>query len=262
MALSALPQLGTYYSPAQAVAPIGANPNYMTLANAAQAERQNLAQRAADRQNAVLSGYGQQIMNNRALGDQAYNTLAANYDQLVSDASATRDRNMARVDQYGQSLRQDLALKNKAALAAASQSAIGRGLGNTTIQDSLVRGQNFDNTRQLMSLEDSLLQNRIATDSNLSATYQAALGNRAGALNQQANQNIGNENQLTSQRLGYLGSIQDDPSGFDRVSGLYQNLWQAQDAAYQAEQDRLSRLPGYGQPQTNVVLGRPRPAWR
>lgn len=243
MALSQLPALGTYYSPVQAVAPIGANPSYVSLANAAQAERQNMAQRSADRQNAVLSGYGQQIANNRALGDQVYNTLDANYGQVLADASATRDRNMARVDQYGQSLRQDLDLKNRAALAAASQSAIQRGLGNTTIRDSLVRGQNFDNTRQMMSLEDSLLQNRIATDSQLSATYQGALANRAGALNQQANQNIGNENQLTSQRLGYLGGIQDDNSGFDRVAGLYQNLWNAQDAAQQAELDRQAQRP-------------------
>ncbi len=262
MALSQLPAVPAYYSPAQTIAPIGANPSYVSLANAAQAERANMAQRAADRQNAVLGGYQQMIGNARTLGDQAYNTLQGNYDALAADAKATRERNLARVDAYGNSMRQDLNVASQQAIAKARQSAIQRGLGNTTIQDSLVRGQQFDNQRQQLALEDQLLQNRISTDSNLSGAYQAALGNRAQALNNQANQNISTENQLGNARLGYLGNIQDDTQGFDRVSGLYQNLWQAQDSAYQAEQDRLSRLPGYGQPQTNIVLGRPRPAWR
>jgi len=263
MALSQLPAVTAYYSPAQTIAPIGANPSYVTLANAAQAERANMAQRAADRQNAVLGGYQQMIGNNRMLGDRAYQTLQGNYDALTADAKATRERNLARVDQYGNSMRQDLAIAGQQAMAKARQSAIQRGLGGTTILDSLARGQQFDNQRQQLALEDQLLQNRIATDSNLSATYQSALGNRAQALNNQANQNIGTENQLGNARLGYLGSIQDDTQGFDRVSGLYQSLWQAQDAAQQAELDRQARNPGYNQPQANVgVLGRARVAWR
>lgn len=256
---SMLAPLPGYNAAPQTVAPIGANPSYVTLANAAQAERQQLMNRSADRQNAVLAGYQQQIGNSRMLGDQAYQGLQANYDALAADASATRDRNMARVDQYGNSMRADLAAQNRAAMAAAQQSAIKRGLGNTTITDSLVRGQNYDNTRQLMSLEDQLLQNRISTDASLSGAYQSALGNRAGALNQQANQNIGTENQLTSQRLGYIGGIQDDAQGFDRVSNLYSSLWAAQDQAQQAELDRQSRTP---QNQWRPVGGVARTAWR
>lgn len=248
MALSQLPAVPTYYAPAQAIAPLGANPSALTLAAAAQAERQNMAQRAAERQNAVLGGYQQMIGNNRMLGDQAYNTLQGNYDALAADAKATRERNLARVDQYGNSMRQDLAIAGQQAMAKARQSAIQRGLGSTTILDSLARGQQFDNQRQQLALEDQLLQNRISVDSNLSATYQSALGNRAQALNNQANQNISNENQLGNARLGYLGSIQDDAQGFDRVSGIYQNLWQMQLQEAEGEKNRQAQNPGYNNP--------------
>ena len=121
---------------------------------------------------------------------------------------------------------------------------------------------NFDNQRQRLTLEDQLLNNRIATDSNLSGVYQQALANRAGALANQRNANIGTENQLNSNRLGYLGSIQDDTQGFDRVSNLYTQMWQAEDAAYQADQNRRAQNPGLYQQATPYVLGRPRTAWR
>jgi hypothetical protein len=215
--------------------------NYDSLAMMADAERQASLKRAADRQNAVIGGYDQQIANSRLLGDQGYSTLAGNYDAIASDAAATRDRNMARVDQYGNSMRQDLNVKNRQALAASQQSAVKRGLGNTTITDSLTRGTNFDNTRQQLALEDQLLQNRIATDSSLSAAYQGTLQNRAQGLAAQWNQNMNNENQLTSQRLGYLGGIQDDMSGLENISNLYSQKFQMENANQQAGLERTSR---------------------
>lgn len=124
-----------------------------------------------------------------ARGDQGYAALQGNYDAIAADAAATRDRNMGRIDQYGASMRQDLDIAGQQALAKASQSAIMRGLGNTTIQDSLVRGQNFDNGRQRLALEDQLLQNRISTDSSLSGAYQGVLQNRAQGLAGQWNAN-------------------------------------------------------------------------
>lgn len=138
--LNQLAPIPTYYSPVQQNM-IGAGPqSYQTLANAAAAERQQLMQRAAERQNAVLGGYGQMIQNNRLLGDQALAAMGSDYDRVAQDASATRDRNMARVDQYGNSMRQDLDLQRRQQLAAAQYGAIKRGLGNTTITDSLARG--------------------------------------------------------------------------------------------------------------------------
>lgn len=134
---------------------------------------------------------GPGMANPLQMGQQGYERLNADYAPITADALATRERNMGRIDQYGNSLRSDLDIKNQQALAAARQSAISRGLGNTTIQDSLVRGQNFDYGRQKMALEDQLLQNRISTDSALSKTYQDTLQSRAQGLASQWNQNTG-----------------------------------------------------------------------
>lgn len=195
--------------------------NFNTLAQAADLERIAQQQRATDRQNSVIAGYDQQIQNSRAMGDEGYQRLAADYDAMTADARDTRARNMERIDKFGNSMRSDLNIKAQQQMAAASQNAIKRGLGNTTIANSLQRGAAFDNTRQQLALEDQLLQNRIATDSNLSAAYQNTLNTRATGLNQQWNQNMNNENSLTSQRLGYIGGIQEDLEGVGLVSNLY-----------------------------------------
>lgn len=216
--------------------------DYQALAQAADRERLGIQQRDAQRQNAVIGGYDAQLANSRGAGQAAYNTLQGNYDAIAADALATRERNMGRIDAYGNSMRQDLAARNAQAIAAAKQSAVQRGLGNTTVYDSLVRGQNFDNTRQVMSLEDQLLQNRISTDSGLSSAYQNVLANRAGALNSQANQNISNDNQLAQNRLGYIGGIQENMDGFNTVANLYSQQLQMENANQQADIDRQLRL--------------------
>jgi hypothetical protein len=169
---------------------------YAALGQQADAERLAQQQRATARQQQVISGY----------------------DQLQADAFATRERNMGRVDQYGASMRQDLDIRNQQAIAAARQSAIKRGLGNTTIYDSLERGQQFDNTRQKLALEDQLLQNRISTDSSLSAQYQ----------------------QMGDRRLGYIGGIQEDMSAFNSVANLYSQGLQMQNQNQQAAFDRAN----------------------
>lgn len=234
-----------------APAPNSIYQGYVGLATAADKERQAMMQREAERQNAVIGGYNQQLSKSSAAGQQAYNQLAADYGALTADAAATRDRNMGRIDQYGNSMRQDLDIQNQQRLAAARQSAIQRGLGNTTIQDSLVRGQNFDNTRQRLALEDQLLQNRIATDSQLSGAYQSALQNRAQGLNTQWNRNIDNDNRLAGEKLGYIGNIREDMQGFDSVANLYTQLLQMQNSNAQAEASR-----NQSRPQPGYVIGR------
>lgn len=242
--------LPTYNPTAQtsALKPIPVNQwasvmNYEALAKGADAERQAIAARDAARQQAVIGGYDQQMLNSRAAGNQAYQTLAGNYDAIAADAAATRARNMGRIDQYGNSMRKDLDIKAQQNMAAANQSAIQRGLGNTTILNSLQRGAAFDNTRQQLSLEDQLLQNRIATDSSLSNAYQSVLQNRAQGLNSQANQNIGNDNQLAQNRLGYIGGIQENMDGFNTVANLYSQGLQMQNQNEQARLEREARNP-------------------
>lgn len=244
--------------PTSAIQPVQ-NMGYNQLAVAADKERQAMAAREAARQSQVMAGYQQQLENSRRLGEQGYSRLQSDYAPLVADAAATRARNMGRIDQYGQSMRADLDAKARQAMAAAQQSAIQRGLGNTTIRDSLMRGQAFDNARQQMSLEDQLLQNRIATDSQLSGVYQGALQNRAQGLNQQWNQNIGVENQIQGNRLGYLGSIQENMDGFNTVANLYTQKLQMENQNQQAQLEREARNPQmYGQYGSGVRLGMPR----
>ena len=215
----------------------GFSAGYAGLAAAAQADRDAVRGRAVARESTVTSGYDKQIEASRLAGQQGYDRLDANYAGITADALATRERNMARVDQYGASMRSDLDIKNKQALSAASQSAIKRGLGSMTIQDSLVRGQNFDNTRQVMSLEDQLLQNRISTDSNLSKNYQDTLQSRATGLASQWNQNISNGNQLASNKLGYIGSIV-EPDNYRDISNIYLQGLQQDNANRQAQLER------------------------
>ena len=238
---------GMYNSPAPAPARASAAPvaasggNYNALAKSADAERIAQAQRATQRQGEVIGGYDTQITNSRARGEEGYQRLSDDYAGVTADALATRERNMARVEQYGTSMRDDLNRKNTQNLAKASQSAIMRGLGNTTIHDSLVRGQNFDNNRQMMSLEDQLLQNRISTDSNLSNVYQNALQNRAQMLGNQWNLNTQSDNALATGRLNYIGGINENMDGFNSVANLYSQGLQMQNANQQAYYDRRLR---------------------
>lgn len=221
--------------------------NYIALAQAADKERMEQAARATQRQNSVISGYDQQMAKSLERGNQGYQTLATNYDAVAADAAATRERNMGRIDQYGASMRQDLDIKAKQAMAAAGQSAIKRGLGNTTIYDSLQRGQQFDNTRQQLSLEDQLLQNKISTDSSLSSAYQGVLQNRAQNLASQWNQNVSNDNQLAGQKLGYIGGIQENMDGFNSVANLYSQQLQMDNANQQAALNRQASAPAVSQ---------------
>ena len=243
----------------------GQDITYQKLAAAAEAERRAQEQRALQRQQGVMSGYQQQMAYSQNMGTQGYDRMAGEYAKMLADAEATRSRNMGRIDQYGSSMRQDLSIAGQQALASARQSAIKRGLGNTTITDSLVRGQEFDNRRQQLSLEDQLLQNKIATDSQLSGQYQTAMQNRSQALGNQWNQNIFNSNQLAGQQLGYLGSIQENMDGYRTVADLYSQQLQMDNASREAALNRQAQTDpqGYTQmynprPYSGVRLGMPR----
>lgn len=135
----------------------------------AEMARQEAASKSAEnrtRGNAILAGYDQNIAQNRGMSDQI----------LAQNAS------------YGDSMRQSLANDYKTNLAASNQSAIRRGLGNTTIRDSLNRGVRSQYDLARMQLGDQLTQR------NIGLTTDA----------------MGRDNQLTNARLGFLGSIQND----------------------------------------------------
>lgn len=129
------------------------------------------------------------------------NTILAGYDQNIANNRALSDKIMAMNTGYGDSMRQELLNDYTARLGASNQSAIRRGLGNTTIRDSLNRGVTSAYDLSRMQLGDQLTQRNIglATDA------------------------LGRENQGTAQRLGFLGSIQNDyPTSADYGSYLLQ----------------------------------------
>lgn len=183
------------------------------LGDLAAQERQATAQRNIALRDSMLGGFDQRIANSRTLADQN-NSL---YGDISRIALETRDRNMGRIDQYGDSLRQELEQNRQRQLAAGTRSAISRGLANSTIRDALDRGTEYDYGRQRINLEDSLLKDRIGTDTALSQNYQNTLQGRVG----QNNQNIGVENQLTGERLSFLNSITDQGPSFADVGNYY-----------------------------------------
>ena len=166
-------------------------------------ERQAGIQRNQERRDAVLAGYDQRVANNR----------------LASD------RNVQDVSQFGDSYRQDLASQYQQNLAKTRQSAMKRGIGNTTVQDTLNRGVTSDYDQGRLRLEDSLLQNRLGVSA----------------------QNNAYENALTGDRLQFLTNIEDQYPSVSDVSNLYlqaatenQSAAQtkkAQEAAKQAARD-------------------------
>lgn len=215
---------------------------------AGRAEQEGAAGRLANLNlgNDILAGYDQSIANNRALSDQyqtqfdagqttATNALQSGYGQAQAGLLDRYNRNMGMVNQYGDSQRSDLAQQYAKQLAASNQSAIRRGLGNTTIRDSLNRGVNSDYARNNLALEDSLLQDRLRTDQSLSGDYLNSLIGGATAtsgLQERQNQyrtnlwdsNLARENQGSAQRLGFLSGITNDyPTSADYGSYLLQS---------------------------------------
>jgi len=150
------------------------------LAERARQEAAAKTQENLERGNAILAGYDQALANNRLMSDA---TLAANAG-------------------YGNSMRQQLSNDYQKRLAASNQSAMRRGLGNTTIRDSLNRGVTSAYDFSRMQLEDQLTQRNI----NL----------MGDAINR--------ENLAASARLGFLGSIQNDyPTSADYGNYLLQS---------------------------------------
>jgi len=187
-------------------------------------ERQAGINRNAAREQTILQGYEQRIGNNRSL----YDTTSAAEDasmNAVSDAALdTRTRGLNRIDQLmGENGYEALKLERDrvAANAKAKQSAIKRGLANTTITNSLERGVDADYQLNRLALRDRQLQNALQTDSALSAQYQNALAATAGAQRSRNSEFINREGTLTGDRLGFLSSIQDEYPTLTDVYELY-----------------------------------------
>lgn len=204
-------------SPQQAMASLGSN--YANAYNASlrmnEANYGNILkgyqdslQQLQDSQNAITQGYGgltQQVMGN-------LNNIEASQKQAI-------------LDQYAQ------------AGGHATQSLTSRGLGNTTVADSVRRGLEYDRAKA-----ETGLANQMA---GLRAGYQQNLGMADLAYrNQAAMQNAG----LAQAQLQWMNSVN---AGYPNA-GLYGQLASQFGQTQQANADRdlmkaqAARMPGAG----------------
>lgn len=192
-AIAAVPVRGTAqssnYSPAQEARE--GSPAIPQLTSRSAINAYGLAERA--RQEAAA---GKQ--ENRERG----NTILAGYDQSIANNRAMSDQMLAMNQGYGASMVQQLQNDYTQRLAQSNQAAMKRGLGNTTIRDSLNRGVTSAYDLARMQLGDQLTQRDIGLVSD----------------------GLGRENQGSAQRLGFLSSIQNDyPTSADYGNYLLQS---------------------------------------
>lgn len=185
-----------------------------------------LQQNIANYQN-ILQGY-QQTMGNQVTAQGAigkgYNDLYNNVLQGIQDVGASQKQAIS--DSYAQQQGQ------------ASQSLISRGLGNTTVQDSVNRGLSLDKNKADIALSNQMAQ--------LTAGYQSQLG--LSGLNYQ-NQAAMQNTALGANQLGWMNSVTSNYPD----AGLYNQLFAAQGQATQADKDRAAMQAAAQQ--RNVVPG-------
>lgn len=130
---------------------------------------------ALDRQqnllNASQSGYAATIANLEARGrqvTQGYNTLSQNVLGELTNLGRTAAQNIA--DQYS------------LASGQTAQSLTNRGLGNTTVADSLNRGLAYDKAKADVALQESVGDTRARYMTNIGLSGLNYQGNLAGQI--------------------------------------------------------------------------------
>jgi hypothetical protein len=156
--------------------------------------------------NNILSGY-QNLLSRNSTAQQA---IQAGYSNLYNNV-------IGQVQGIGQAQAQQIDRQYQADLATGSQQLVDRGLGNTTIQESVNRGAAADRNLAQLQLQDTV--------ASRTAGYMSSLG-LAGLQQQQ--QGVNTSNDLALSQLGFQNSVQANyPNG-----GVYGNL--AQNLAQQA----------------------------
>lgn len=157
---------------------------------------------------AYQSSYNAALDFNRQLGD----TINTGYNRTMEQQIAGQQGINDTISAYGQSAGQDLLDQYTRAKGSAAQGLISRGLGNTTVLDSVDRGLGYDYAKGGLHLADQL----------------AAM--RAGYQNQFNQQNTG----LAGQQLGFLERM----TGQYPNAGLYGQLATQAGAAQQSQQSQ------------------------
>lgn len=160
----------------------------------------------------IMGGYQQTIQNQTSAQD----ALAGGYTQL-------HDSVLGQIQGIDTSQRQQIADDYTAAKGRSLQSAVTRGLGNTTVSDSMQRGLDFDKAKA-----DIALSNQT---SGLLASYQSQLG-QAGLRSRE--QSYAANTGQANQQLGFMNSVMAAyPKGSE-----YANLYAQQGQWDQANADR------------------------
>lgn len=184
--------------------------------------------------NNILAGY-QQTMQNQT---SAQDAIARGYADLSNSV-------LAGIDNIGSAQSQQIKNQYQQASGATAQSMISRGLGNTTIQDSMQAG-----LTQQEALAQNSLQNQIASTK---AGYQSNLGLAGLAYQGQA---ASANSSLAQNQLAWMNSVNAPYPN----AGLYAQLAQQYGATDQANQDRamqqqaLKRVGGFGMAQSGYGL--------
>lgn len=157
-----------------------------------------------------ISGLMQQLQSQQdaanAANDKRYNQSLSNQATQHGAAEGMYNQANADIANIGQAGGQRIDLNAQKAAAMGQQSLVGRGLGNTTIRDSVARGYADDAELQHQGLDEQVGREK------------------AGLLTQQA----GYENQYANQLSGVYESRNDVAPNTDLYAGLIQQAMAGQ----------------------------------
>lgn len=178
----------------------------------------------ADDLQALLSQYQQSYNQARQANESRYSQILQGYDDRYS-------RGMANLEGLGQTEALDINRRYTQMGASEQQGLVGRGLGNTTVANSVARGVESDRTRQLGALNERVRAQRLGLDAGLSQDKLAFMERRTDAypdanlLAQLASQygasQAANRALTAAQQGGTLGQMGRPTGGPDARTGAF-----------------------------------------
>lgn len=108
----------------------------------------------------LISEFTKQSDAARASGEQRFQDLLNSFAGINEQVQGTLANATAQAEKFGQTARQDLAAQTAQARAQASQNAVSRGLGNSTVAANLQRGISQDQLRALTGINEQVAQQK------------------------------------------------------------------------------------------------------
>jgi hypothetical protein len=221
-----------------------------------------------DRYGQILGGYDQLAQDTQQLAgtqrQQALQQQAGAAQRTLSDFDVTSGqigrgyqdrlgRNLGYVEDVGAYERDRIARSSQQGQARADQSAINRGLYNTTVTGAMQRGVQSDAAQQNLALSDQLARMRADIDTRLSgdalsaqqSQQQQRLGYMSQASGQQAqtqrfyDEMLGRvSQQVPSERLRFMEARTDEGPSQESMANIMLQAGQQEQAQKQADRDR------------------------